>query len=509
MKRSLGIALALVLPALSACANGRINTNWPFPVEPAAAMSTDTPNRNRPLRQMQVNLITLLSEELRHDGMTIMNGAEPANPTAGTVYLGRNSGQLATAQDVALERLMAAVPKANHPRQIRNDVVSAFVGASTANCTVYVQALRSGQVSTRMASDFFAGGFAAASSLAAPPASAKLLSALSAFSTAEGSSVDRNIFAQQGAELVADAILQLRATDRAGIEAKMSSEYDAWPLGLALADLFAYQGDCSMLRGFSKMRDALVAREQAISAIRTAAGAVEKSGGSSAQIVAVLEGLPSAQALAGPTAPTAAEDWSPDLGKLRDTAKACLNDLVDALANDKTETVETLRKKDEFTSGKCALPPSNTVWSLTTTDWPLTYLTIASQTLDQRAAALDKSQTAATSDDRSSQLAPDREILIKAYTDAAAKAFDPNVGARTVAMDMAAKWPAGRPADDVVNSLKSIGGAYATKDPVFVLAIAAADEAKISHAPDQGLLGVLAASQAHAAAGAYVQKAGQ
>ena len=446
---------------LTACASGRIDTGYPFPIEPAAPASSGA--GKTPLRQMQVHLDTLLIDGLSRSGV------KP--------------------QAAGLDDLMSAVSSSPDRMAIRNDVVSAIVAASTANCTVYVQALRSGQVNSRLLTDLFAGGLATASSIAVPPASAKLLSALSALSTAEGSSVDRNIFAQQSAELIADAILQLRSADLAAIRANMKTSYDDWSLGMALADLFSFQGDCSMVRGFSKMRDALTAREQAVQSIRAAAGAVEKAGGSPAQIVAVLSGLSGDQALAPPAA-NLSDDWASDLTRMQSAGAACIDAYFAELQTHPAETLDEAQKA--IKTGACDTSAG---------PWFSAYLTIAWAAIDADAHI----QAARASPDL---LAKEAATVKAAYADTAGRKAADNVSSRTLAMQALAAWSVGRSYDDLINTLTLLGGAdYATADPVFTAAIAAAKQAKAVEPASSPRLSLIAAAQAHAAAQAYVLSA--
>ena len=169
-----------------------------------------------------------------------------------------------------IDPLIAAVGQNGDRKFIRNDVVSALISASTANCYAYLKNLRGDQVSSRLLFDALSGGFATAGSLVVPTQTAHLLGGLSAFSTAEGSSFDRNIFAQQAAEAVGDAILQLRAEDLTKINHSMTLPYNEWPLGLALADVMAFHGDCSVTRGLTQMQGAIQQREVEINVVRQA-----------------------------------------------------------------------------------------------------------------------------------------------------------------------------------------------------------------------------------------------
>jgi hypothetical protein len=176
-------------------------------------------------------------------------------------------------------------------RQIRNSATSQLVSASVANCNVYLQGLRGGQVSTRTFFDILTAGLGLAGGIATPERSAKLLSSLGAFSTATGGSLDRNVFAEQGVELVADEIEKLRSRQRLEIERKFGQSYETWPLGLAIADIYTYHGSCSMLRGLSQMRDAVVTRDLLIKAARLSAAQAARDGASGTEVAAAIAGL--------------------------------------------------------------------------------------------------------------------------------------------------------------------------------------------------------------------------
>lgn len=305
MHRSISAVLALSL-VLGGCASGRINSRWPWPVEPAAPGSAGLP-----LRQMQVNVTLLLEQSLAYNTAT---------------YPDKITDQ------EKLTILLAAVDRDIRRRKdVRNTVVSQLVAASTANCSIYVQALRSGQVTSRLSTDLLATGFGLAGSLTSPIDNARILSSLSAMSTATGASIDRNIFAEQGAELVADSIMQLRESGRLNLERRLKSPYEEWPIGLALADVFAFHSDCTMLRGFSKMREAVVLRDQAVKAARINAMEVASRGGSGADVAAAVAGVEKAFLSSGgindPAMPITVSTGVPtgDLEQMRAAALDCLD----------------------------------------------------------------------------------------------------------------------------------------------------------------------------------------
>jgi hypothetical protein len=479
------VAVASVL--LAGCASGRIESGWPFPVEAAAAVriTNSEGSDGKPLRQMQPDLTALIVDELARHGFSY-----PAKPAKTEGIVDRQ---------VWFPRLIAAVD-ASRSASVRNGIVSTYIAASTANCTVYVQALRSGQVSTRLTTDVLAGALSTASSIATPQSSAQLLAALSGFSIATGSTMDRNIFAQQGAEIVADAILTLRAETRLMIEANMKKTYAEWPPGLALADLHNYQGDCSMLRGFSRMRDAVNAREQTIQALRNAAAAVVRNDGSARQVMSVFEAYgPSAPygALSSVT-PVPVADWRADLEILIVRTYDCVKESV--------KTVHDLKTK----AGAPATAASAAIGA--GADFPTGWCPAPVGTLEPayRKLAMDSLRAAKLDDVEPAKLDQAYATILQGYLDAANAQAARTVSLREVAAARLARWNGGV-ATDVIAALKTIGGGLdytanpppAGADPAFVYAArAAANVAQIS--PTDG---TQAAAMAFAAAKAVVERA--
>lgn len=485
---------ALAAAWLSACASGKIDTGYPFPNEPGAPVSKEGKFGPAPLREMQVALADLIEYRLLNDGVPVADtGPGLRVPRAG---------------EARLDQLIAAVRQAKHPQQVRNDVVSAWVAASTANCSVYTQALRSGQVTARLASDFFAGGFAVASTLTSPIRNANLLSGLSAFSTAEGASVDRDIFAQQGAELVADAIVQLRTTDLTKIQSKMRLEYDDWPMAMAMSDLFAFHGDCTMLRGFSRMRDALLTREQTIQAIRAAAAGVAKNGGSPQQVAAVISAMDASDA----TAPTPPPAWNADLLKAQTAAGKCLVDLGQTIEAKVTAGMTAVQVDAAFADlaekvfGKGGGCPADPTWANMFNVVAQKAATDALTGLGAKIVAEDAKVQAAKGDAAPKAKAERDAVLTDAVStahdsflvqtdDAASKVAE----IRGVAMTRLENW-AGGTAQQVVDALTGLQGTDLVNDPVFNVALANARQVVATQPQD----GELAAKQALAAAKARV-----
>lgn len=328
----LGVAAAMVT---SACATGSINSRWPFPSEAAAAGAVTT---GAPLRQMQVDLNMLLERALLPD------------PIA----------HLSTLDDEAkFSALLEAVDRSSRREKIRDTVVTQLIAASTANCSVYVQAMRGGQVTSRLSTDLLATGFGLAGSLTSPIENARFFSSLSAMSTATGASIDRNIFAQQGAELVADSIMQLRETGRQNLERRMKQPYVDWPISLALADAFAFHGDCSMLRGFSRMREAVILRDQAVKVARLNALEVAARGGSGVEVAAAVAGVERAYLAAGTNdlaSPITASTGVPtnDLLEMRAAALDCIAAAHNAMNESLDKTLDKVLAAAPFAAdGAC------------------------------------------------------------------------------------------------------------------------------------------------------------
>lgn len=508
MRKMIAFAVSL---SLAGCATGAINRPGRLPTEAAAAAKGPD---GTPLRQRQIDLAAILRSELRQAGVTISSDQAPSGAVDdNTLYIG--SGP------TSLDLLIAATDRAGaNSRAVRNDVITSWMSASTANCAVYVQSLRGGQVGSRLVTDFLAGGFAAASSLATPEGSARILAALSAFSTAEGASIDRNVFAQQGAELVADAILQLRAESRARLEAKLTTNYIDYPMGLALVDLHEFHNDCSMLRGLARMREAILAREQTVQTIRSAAAAVQRAGGSPQEIVAVIGALQDGTTPAAAPAVSRARADGGDLAGLHAAAAGCLDELKGILRSESSKTTDAALTDVAQTNPACAAQAG----------WAGRYKRLLTTRQGDRAAAataIDGAQTRITAaaalhaaaDEASKQAALEGLNAAKAERDAAiqslveafeevASGYDTaNLNARNLALDLLEGWDAARGLDEVAAALKAIGGPELVSvtagqgDPVFMLAIAAAEQLK-QQRPDAG--SDAAARQALSAARAYM-----
>jgi|GEM_PF-3013343 len=179
----------------------------------------------------------------------------------------------------------------------RNSVASQLVAASVHNCNIYMQSLRGGQVGARTTADLATSTFGVAGAVIEPLSTARTLSSLAALSTAWGASWDRNVYADQAAEMVADEIRKLRLTERAALEAKYALPYDEWPMAAALADVAEFHNSCTMLRGISLIQDAVINRERSVRATRIAAQSALDAGGDGRAVMAAVNGV--AQAFLG------------------------------------------------------------------------------------------------------------------------------------------------------------------------------------------------------------------
>ncbi|PVM84985.1 hypothetical protein DDF62_20845 [Caulobacter radicis] len=462
--------------------------------EPAAAAKTD----DGPLREYQIDLPVVIRESLKQKNYENLLLIGDPKLTAGTVsakpYRSRTGG------DAELDRLIVAIDSTGD-KSIRNTVLAQLVAASTTNCSIYLQSLRGGQVTARLTSDIAATAFGLAGGLAEPVRSARILSNLSAFSTSTGASIDRSIFAQQGAELVADAIVQLREKDRLYLEGRMSEDMDAWPMGLALADFARFHGDCSMLRGLSQMREAVVAREQQVQAARASALAVAQSGGDGKEVAAAVAGVVDGYGdirLASyditPSARVTNGSLRQDLESQKALAMACFDKALGKFSG--TMSMNKLPDTD-----KCA--PSEPKWKdrySAQADTALSALTFGDIDSKER-TAIDLKEAESMSEKAKKDSPNDKkaledaavgleearqkrfahaETIIKSAQSQVRAAIDIDIGriasARSIAVAALDGLTAERPAADAKPLVEAAAGAdLKTKDPAFVLALQAID----------------------------------
>jgi hypothetical protein len=496
MKIRMAVAACLLLT--TGCVDGGINKRNPWLFEPGAAAKTTT----TPLRERQINLPAVLHTALKDNAKS-----KPYLTSFATDKTGYD--------EVDLDKLILAADMSGD-KAVRNSVIAQLMAASTTNCGIYLNGLRSGQVQSRLLSDIAATTFGIAGSLTEPVESAKILSGLAAFSTSAGASVDRNIFAQQGAELVADAIVQVRAVDRAYIEGRMNDDLGKWPMGLALTDFARFHADCSMLRGLSQMREAVSAREFEVRAVRSAALAVARSGGSGEEVAAAIAGSGEHVAAYRPapttTSPTGS-DYRADLENMRLAALKCFDDAKSAASKD--VTLKTLAPPVD--EDACS-PIAKTKWETRYTTWVGEDLkTLDLGTANNYVAADGSYQAAdkALSAAKAASSTPDPSVIApleQAKTDAGKKRdaewtkrrddiiakidhakastllrIDADIQrvstTRSAAVSAISGIEAPRPASDVELVLKTIAGDLAAVDPAFILSIKAAHEVQALSGP--------------------------
>ena len=305
--------------------------------------------------------------------------AEPTTPsTAGATVLREHRVDLIQVLETALGDTQPAYPggSANahlshlilkvdllddrrQQQKIRNSVVGQLVDASVKNCSVYLQSLRGGQVAARTTFDILASGLGLAGGIATPERSAKLLSSLGAMATATGAAVDRNIFAEQGVELVAEEIEKVRDRRWQELSRKTGLPYQEWSLGFALADIDSFHHDCSMLKGLGLMRDAVVTRDLLVKAARLSAAKAAREGASGLAVAAAIAGLEEAAlgedaamsdvpADRTPAIATSSAAEPLDLEVKRNAALACLDKLAAKLETDDKATPTSLLKDGAF-----------------------------------------------------------------------------------------------------------------------------------------------------------------
>lgn len=230
-------------------------------------------------------------------------------------------------QTFPLEQVLARVPDASKSQivsamhaidasasvQERNSAVGDLVFASESNCQVYLSALRGGQVTARVTVDTLTNLTAGAAAISRPPASAQLLAAFASFFNATGASIDRNIFAQEGAEVITAQIETLRAQKLREIRRNLTGGYAAYPIAFALRDVMEYHGYCSVRKALGSLPATVAARETAIKAIRIAAAKGLENGESGKTIAAIVAGLSDSAGGAEDSSATAATPPPPDL----------------------------------------------------------------------------------------------------------------------------------------------------------------------------------------------------
>jgi hypothetical protein len=380
--------------------------------------------------------------------------------------------------------------------KVRNTVAQAIVDASTRNCDAYLNSLRGDQVANRTLSDILATGFGIAGGLTDPVRNAKILSSLGGFSTAFGASIDRNIFAQQAVELIADQVKKYRAAERTTIEGKYSRSYSDWSLEQAMADVVEYHADCSLMKGLVLTQDSLTKREALVEAARAAAAKAAKGGSSGStvsDIVDAIVGAGSDQAPAPPPAQSAAPlaNSSTELPTTDlDAQIKVLSDCLDLIQRQITAgaSVDTFLKNEPafaHTDGKCH-------GDLT---WKGQFLALLQQHLSSN------DLTNGTVDEKSAAFDSERSAIMNEVNARRAQI----VSLRNNAMDYIAYLGKsdGHTAADIRNAIAQLGTpSVVANDPVFK-AMTQAASASLDPAVDSLRAAELSAALAQAAARAY------
>lgn len=369
------IASVIVSVCVAGCvSDGGIGSRNPFQTEPAAPASAGY----RPIRQAQIPLDGLLWSVVCNE----FTGAERPKTCAEQSSVGAEK----------LTRLMAGVaqtPSADRAR-IRNEIVGQLFFSSTANCNVYLQSVRSGQVATRTGSDIVSSLMGFLGSIAKTESDASMFAGLSGLSTSLGASADRNIFAEVGVELIADEIYKIRANQRALIEAKLALPYASWPIGLAMTDIYEFHGSCSLLKGLSAMRTAVATRDAAVKAARGAAVEAARAGGDGNTVAAAVVGVE--QAFSANRSPDRVASASvssglgnADLEVMRGAAMSCLDAARNRATADLAAPVSDLL-------GKVATVCKPL--TVASPEWALRYVAIVREEIDGASQALDEAREA-------------------------------------------------------------------------------------------------------------------
>lgn len=261
----------LLAAALGGCASHRTpNDGWP-------RMEAITPSMvgGTPLREYQVDVVALMRQAICESADKPAGCAVAAD--AGTPY-GEYAAYLTLGDEVGSEA-------------VRNTVVSQVVAASVHNCHIYLQSLRGGQVAARTGTDLVTSTMSVAGAALEPLSTSRALSSLAALSTSYGATWDRNVYADQAAEMIADELRKLRLTEREALESKYALPYAEWPMAVAMADVAEFHHSCTMLRGISLIQDAVVNRERSVRAVRIAATEARDAGGGPDAVVAAVSGV--------------------------------------------------------------------------------------------------------------------------------------------------------------------------------------------------------------------------
>ena len=485
--RVTGALIALI--SLTACASGsNLDPNAAFRTEPAAVASVSGVQ----LREYQLDL----SQQLTKPDCSPKSVAMP--PGTDT-----SAAQVAAQKELTrLVRCTEEEPDLAVRKALRNELVSDLIMASNANCNVYLLGLRGGQVTARMTTDTVSTTSGIIGALVKPAGTIRAFSAISALSTALGASVDRNIFAMQSAELAADAIKHLREDDRTVLDQKKTRDYDDWPIGEAVADVLDYHSDCSMLRGLTRMHDALTTREAAVSATRQALLALAENNVQGAPLEKVIQSLDGAV-----SEPAPAITQNPNgqlelqLASARDlaTLKDKVHDCVDAFRNNISTTLNTTDQVKAKLDKSCQ-PAAVDWWGRVLND---AFAKFDSTTINAIAAGA----AAAADDTAKKQGAAAGDAAVGAANDAAGQDLAAISAARTgAARGISDLAKANGSAQAVVDLLHGYRNPPEEADPMLAgMASAAAGSVADAHKMDPGS-GAIAAANARATAADYAAR---
>ena len=475
MNRFLVLGCVALLGLTGCASGGKLEPDAWFRTEPAAAASVD----GLPLQEYQL--------EIREQLATPDCTTEPARATT-----------QAEAQRVLTHLIKCTEVEKDIEKRVekRNDLVGNLIMASNANCNVYLLGLRGGQITSRMIADTLSTSAGVFGALFKPAGTLRAMAAISGWSTAFGASVDRNIFAMQSAELAADSIKQLRADDRKQLDLKQTWSYPQWPVGEAVADTLDYHADCSMLRGLTRLHDALSTREAAVQATRKALLALAAGDVHGQPLETVIQNLDAAATLPEP-APQAAADnaalqitEAKDLQTALDKVKACVTDYRAAIKEDTKTKDQILMAVD------ASCKPATQWWAPLFTDaYGKFDANVVMTIVDGVAANATKAaKDAAKAAGDAAEAAANSAAAEDTATISAARS-----GARTGTIDLA---QANASAQAVADLLQGYSKARGDKDPMLTAMLTAARGAVTDdHKGDAGSAKV--ASQVAIEAGAY------
>lgn len=365
------LALAMAVSVLGGCASRNLGilTDALPPARPLDAEGSWNRARfggptNLLLGERQIDVVALLQQG---DDPAAKSVAErlgsaaprPSGPGKGSPSYSQTPapyrGQARTERQFAKAvQAFESIPSDAQKVQVRNMIVGQLLDASVANCGVYLSNVRGSQVSTRIGFDLLTGGLSTAGSVASPERSAKLLSGLGSFSNGAGASVDRDIFAQTGVELVAKEIQDARNTVRTRIETKkVEKSYQDWDLGAALADVSDYHAMCSLMWGLGRLQNVVAQNDLAVKAARAAAARVLAAGGTGKEVNAALAGVIDSQLQSlheDDSEDSGAPSLTTDVSALANIDLQCVEEGQVLLQQDKAYAA--LKAEDSF-AGKC------------------------------------------------------------------------------------------------------------------------------------------------------------